>query len=90
MVERKYIKILGGEFKMDRMIRFINNGLDRLLDRMLGSSSMRETRRLNTEKLIADFKVDLEKLESYGDTEGVEHCKKMIKLLKDNLERLYD
>lgn len=73
---------------MDRMIRFINNGLDRLIDRMLGSSSMRETRRLNTEKLIADFKVDLEKLESYGDTEGVEHCKKMIKILEDNLERL--
>ena len=73
---------------MDRMIRFINNGLDRLLDRMLGSSSTRETRRLDTEKLIADFKVDLEKLESYGDTEGVEHCKKMIKLLEDNLERL--
>lgn len=75
---------------MDRMIRFINNGLDRLIDRMLGSSSMRETRRLNIEKLIADFKVDLEKLESYGDNEGAEHCRKMIKLLEDDLERLYD
>ena len=75
---------------MGKMIRFINNGLDRLLDRMLGSSSMRETRRLDIEKLIADFKVDLEKLESYGDNVGVEHCRKMIKLLEDNLERLYD
>ena len=73
---------------MGKMIRFINNGLDRLVDRMLGSSSTRETRRLDTEKLIADFKMDLEKLESYGDTERVEHCEKMIKLLEDNLERL--
>ena len=75
---------------MGKMIRFLNENLDRLVDRMMGSSSMRETRRLSIEKLIADFKVDLEKLESYGDTEGVEHCKKMIKMLEDNLERLYD
>lgn len=75
---------------MDRMIRFINNGLDRLIDRMLGSSSMRETRRLDTEKLIADFKMDLEKCESCENIDGIEYCKKMIKLLEDNLERLDD
>lgn len=73
---------------MDRMIKFINNGLDRLVDRMLGSSSMRETRRLSIEKLIEDYKKDLEKLKSYGDNVGVEHCREMIKLLEDDLERL--
>ena len=73
---------------MGKMIRFINNGLDRLVDRMMGSSSMRETRRLSIEKLIEDYKKDLEKLESYGDNVGVEHCREMIKILEDDLERL--
>lgn len=75
---------------MGKMIRFLNENLDRLVDRMLGSSSTRETRRLDTEKLIADFKMDLEKCESCGNIDGIEYCKKMIKLLEDNLERLYD
>lgn len=75
---------------MGKMIRFINNGLDRLVDRMMGSSSMRETRRLSIEKLIEDYKKDLEKCESCGNIDGIEYCEKMIKLLEDNLERLYD
>lgn len=75
---------------MGKMIRFINNGLDRLVDRMMGSSSMRETRRLSIEKLIEDYKKDLEKCENCGNRDGIEYCKKMIKLLEDNLERLYD
>ena len=73
---------------MGKMVRFLNERLDKMVDRMLGSSSMRETRRLDTEKLIADFKMDLEKCESCGNIDGIEYCKKMIKLLEDNLERL--